>query len=154
MPSPDLAVDSWELNMRQGKPRCITLSRAEAQSFKHTRPGRCRNIIWIHWRKPGFLVNGGIRNFCPEHKGKGSNVHWAHREAVNQTPPDLPGTGLKATPAHTCVRAVKLFEGTDEIRLVGKKLLPQDFESRALSPPNAVDSSKVRKVTWRVKTCV
>lgn len=41
-------------------------------------------------------------------------------------------------PAHTCVLAVVLFEGTDEVRLVSKKLLPQDFESGALGSPNAV----------------
>lgn len=41
-------------------------------------------------------------------------------------------------PAHTCVLAVVLFEGTDEVRLVSKKLLPQDFESGTLGSPNAV----------------
>lgn len=29
---------------------------------------------------------------------------------------------------HTFVRAVVLFEGTEEVRFVRKQLLPQDFE--------------------------
>lgn len=161
MPSPDLAVESWELSMRQGRPRCITLSRAEAQSFKDTRPDRCGNIVWFRWRKPVFLVKRGIIHFCPKHKGKCSNVPWGgwgHKEAGNHPPPDLLGTGLNRDPTHTCVLTVELFEGTDEVRLVSKELLSQDFESWALSSSNAVNSKiAIRKtVTWHIrgKMCV
>lgn len=40
---------------------------------------------------------------------------------------------------HTCVLAVERFEGTDDVRFVSEKLLPQDFEGWALSSPNTVD---------------
>ncbi len=42
---------------------------------------------------------------------------------------------------HTCVLAVELFEGTDEVRFVRKQLLPQDFEGRALCSPNTADKT-------------
>lgn len=56
--------------------------------------------------------------------------------AENQAPPIYQGRA-GGDPAHTCVLAVALFEGTGEVRLVRKKLLPQDFESRTLGSPNA-----------------
>lgn len=40
---------------------------------------------------------------------------------------------------HTCVVAVELFEGTDEVGLVREKLLPQDFQGRALGSANTGD---------------
>lgn len=40
---------------------------------------------------------------------------------------------------HTCVAAVELSEGTDEVGLVREKLLPQDFQGRALSSANTGD---------------
>ena len=74
-----------------------------------------------------------------------ANVFWGGRrckKTVTQARPDLLGAGLEMTlHTHTCVLAIELFEGTDEIRLVGKKLLPQDFEGRTLSSPNAGDGT-------------
>lgn len=43
---------------------------------------------------------------------------------------------------HTFVLAVKLSEGTEEVRLVRKQLLPQDSESWALGSPNTADDER------------
>lgn len=59
----------------------------------------------------------------------------------NKVTPDLLGTEVvhETHATHTHIFAVELFEGTDEVRFVRKQLLSQDFEGRALGPPNTAD---------------
>lgn len=85
--------------------RGASRSPEQRPSRSKTQDLRCGNIIWFYWRKPALCVKSGSKNFCPKHKGKGSNVFWGGRgyvEVINQAPPNLLGTGLKVT-LHTPV---------------------------------------------------